>query len=84
MTNLVTTFPKEPFMKWGLDFISLIKLAGRLTINKYILVATNYATKWVDAKTLNTNTIVVTTRFLYDQIWMSIDHSYKSGSTFHQ
>jgi hypothetical protein len=48
------------------------------------LVATNYATKWVDAKTLNTNTIVVTTRFLYDQIWMSIDHSYKSGSTFHQ
>jgi hypothetical protein len=31
LTKLVTTFPKEPFMKWGLDFIAPIKLARRLT-----------------------------------------------------
>ncbi len=30
-SQVVTTLPKEPFMKWGLDFIGPIKLAGRLT-----------------------------------------------------
>ncbi len=30
LAKLVTTFPEEPFMKWGLDFIGLIKLVGRL------------------------------------------------------
>jgi hypothetical protein len=39
LTKLVMTLPKEPFMKWGLDFTSIIKLAWRLTRNIYILVA---------------------------------------------
>jgi hypothetical protein len=46
LAKLVTILPKKPFIKWGLDFINLIKLVGRLTRNKYILVVTNYATKW--------------------------------------
>jgi hypothetical protein len=60
--------PKKPFMKWGLDFIGSIKLARRLTRNKYILVTIDYATKWVEAKGLGTNIVVVTTRFLYEYI----------------
>ncbi len=76
---MVTIVLEEPFMKWGINCIGPIKPVGRLTWNKYIMVVTDYATKWVEAKALITNTIVVSSRFLYeyifDQIWMSIDHN---------
>jgi hypothetical protein len=65
---LVTTLLQEPFMKWGIDFIGWIKPTWRLTQNKYIFVATYYATKWVEANEFKTNTIIVITKFLYEYI----------------
>jgi hypothetical protein len=54
-------------MKWGLNFIGPIKLACILT-KKKILVATDYATKWVERKALKSNIAVIIARFLYKYI----------------
>ena len=67
MAPLTNITPLEPFMKWGLDFMRPFKHVIERR-NKYILVATDYVTKWVEAKTLADNSTKKTMEFLYKHI----------------
>jgi len=53
-------------VKWGLDFVRLVKLVGQSIGNMYTLIGTNYATKWMEVNVLCTNMIAITIKFLYE------------------
>jgi hypothetical protein len=55
-------------MKKGLDFVGPIKPTKRFTCNKYIFITINYVIKWVEAKALKINIVVVTSKFMYEYI----------------
>jgi hypothetical protein len=66
--------PEKPFQKWGLNFIRPIKSASHYSSDEYILITIDYAIKWVEARTLCTNIVVVTTKFLYDQFFTQFNY----------
>ncbi len=69
LVKLIISLLEEPFMKWDSNFIGSLKLVNKHTGNKYILVTMNYATKWVEVRTLQTNIIIMTTKFSYKCIF---------------
>ena len=61
--------PLEAFQKWGLNFVGPFKPPTMRTSNKYVIVATDYCTKWAEAKVLWDNTAASMAKFLYEYIW---------------
>ena len=54
------------FAKWGIDFVGPIKPPARGSGAQYIIVATDYLTKWVEAKATPKNNARTTAIFLYE------------------
>ena len=61
--------PLKSFQKWGLDFVGPFKPVAMRTGNRYVILTTDYCTKWVEAKALRDNTAASMTKFLYECIW---------------
>ena len=54
------------FAKWGIDFVGPIKPPAKGSRSQYIIVATNYLTKWVEAKATPKNDALTTAKFLFE------------------
>ena len=57
----------EPFEKWALEFLGPISPMSRK--KKYILVCTDYVTKWVEAKALFRAIEKSVVEFIYEEIF---------------
>jgi hypothetical protein len=65
---LVPILAQKPFEKWGIDFVGPISPASRHGQNRYILVATDYMTKWAEAKAVKNDDAGTVATFMYEQI----------------
>lgn len=70
---LTPIIPLAPFEKWGIDFIGPIFPVSTRK-NRYIILATDYATKWVEAKATRKNDAETSATFLFEEILMRFGH----------
>jgi len=61
--------PLAPFEKWGIDFIGPITPVTKGRRNRYILLATCYLTKLVEARPTAKDDAKTVASFLYEQIF---------------
>ena len=70
---LTPILPISPFEKWGIDFVGLINPVSTRR-NRYIILATDYATKWVEARPTRKNDTAMAATFLFEEIMMRFGH----------
>ena len=65
---LVPQVTLQPFDKWAVDFVGPINPPGKRTGARYIITATHYLTRWVEAARVVDCTIATTTKFIFKNI----------------
>ena len=65
---LIPILAQNPFEKWGIDFVGPIKPPSRYGQKRYILVATEYVTKWAKALATKTDDAKTVAKFIYENI----------------
>jgi transposase InsO family protein len=65
---LISILVQAPFEKWGIDFIGPIASVSRIGQKRYILVATDYVTKWAEAIATKIDNASTVATFLYENI----------------
>ncbi|MCO5577076.1 hypothetical protein L7F22_030898 [Adiantum nelumboides] len=75
MPTRVDSMPLQPMMgvrafaKWRIDFVGPIQPPAYMTQAQYIIVATDYLTKWTEAKATRKNDARTTATFLYENVF---------------
>ena len=62
-----------PFEKWDIDFIRPINPVSARK-KKYIILAIDYATKWMEARATVKNDALAAASFLFEEIMMRFGH----------
>ena len=57
------------FAKWGIDFVGPNNQPAWRTQAQYIIVVTNYLTKWCEAKATRLNDARIMAKFLYEEFF---------------
>ena len=65
---LTPILAQTPFKKWGIDFVGPIAPASKHGQKRYILVATDYVTKWAEALAVKNDNASTVAKFLYENI----------------
>ena len=58
----------QAFDKWAIDFVGPINPLGKRTGSRYIITATDYLTRWAEAKLVKDYSIATTTQFIIENI----------------
>jgi transposase InsO family protein len=58
----------QAFKKWVIDFVGPINPPGKRTGARYIIIATEYLTRWAEEREFKDCSATTTTRFIFDDI----------------
>lgn len=65
---LVPQVTLQTFDKWAIDFVGPINPAGKRTGVRYIIMATDYLTRWDEAKVVSDFSIDIVSKFIFEYI----------------